>query len=151
MSDIEPGIESETASIPKGSVEAVKRLEFRHKPFRFQEWLKVLPHTHTKLSALSFDSPEGKQTLQNWQDGQFSTEVLAEIASRLGERKGGFFLVDTDHAAHSLNAYHQELFQGELDEEGVRNLRKQAFSKERISSTIKTLSTNFDLRKQAIE
>lgn len=149
MSDIEPGIES--VSVPKAPVEVLKPLELRHKPFRFQEWLKVLPHTHTKLSTLSFDTIDGRQTLQNWQDGQFSTEVLVEVAKSLGERKGGFFLIDTDHAAHSLDAYHPDLFKGELDEANVRLFRKQAFSKERMFSTIKTLSANFDLRRQAIE
>lgn len=148
MSDIEPGIESE--SIPK-SVESAQPFELKYKPFSFQEWLKVLPHTHTKLSTLSFDSPDARQTLQNWQDGAFSTKILLELAGKLGEKKGGFFVVDSDHAAHSLDAYHPDLFKGELDEANVRLLRKQAFSKEQLPSTIKTLSANFDLRRQAIE
>ena len=64
-------------------------------PIRLREWLKVIAHTHSKLSGPEIDT---EAALKNYQDGQLSTKKLAEILAALGKRKGGFFLVDSDHA-----------------------------------------------------
>lgn len=120
------------------------------KPVHFRDWLNVLYHTHSKFSTLAYEEerPELQSLLQNWQDGQFSTKVLAETAFRMGEKRGGFFVVDTEHAAHSMREYHPSLFPDKSPDE-VKTMRKRAFLPEHIAATVAHLSQNLDVRTQA--
>lgn len=122
------------------------------KPLHFKQWLSVLYHTHSKFAALSYDVglPHVQQTLQHWQDGQFTTSALVETTAQLGERKGGFLVVDTEHAAHSLPVYHPLLFPDKRPEE-VRAMRTAAFKPDTLPQTIATLSKNLELRRSAID
>jgi len=115
-------------------------------PIRLREWLKVIAHTHSKLSG-----PEilTEAALKNYQDGQLTTKKLAEILAALGE-KGGFFLVDSDHAAHSLPEYHPKLFPSE-NENQVRERRTQAFQRENLPKTKDFLSRVILKRAEAIK
>jgi len=115
-------------------------------PIRFREWLQVIAHTHSKLSGPEILTEED---LKNYQDGQLTTQKLAEILAALGKREGGFFLVDSDHAAHSLREYHPKLFPSE-NEGQVRETRRQAFQKENLQKTKEFLSKVILKRAEAI-
>ena len=120
--------------------------EISKPPIRLREWLKVIAHTHSKLSG-----PEilTEKDLKNYQDGQLTTKKLAEILAALGE-KGGFFLVDSDHAAHSLPEYHPKLFPSE-NENQLRERRRQAFQRENLPKTKDFLSKVILKRAEAIK
>lgn len=131
------------------------------KPVHFREWIQVIAHTHSKMASLAYntDFKQVNKTLQNWQDGQFTTEYLLDTSRKLGDKKGGFFIVDTEHAAHSADFYHPKNFTDapEGSEEyhrvtkEVRNKRREAFEPGNLDSTIGLLSANLLLRKDAIE
>lgn len=112
-----------------------KQLNFEglKKPsIHFQDWLQVVAHTHTKILSEASE-------LLNWQDGQLPHRTLREILRQLGEKKGGFYLVDSDHAAHCLDVYHPSKFPEKTPDE-VRKLRRQAFQGENLSKTIDIIS-----------
>lgn len=75
---------------------------------------------------------------------------MREILAKLGERKGGFYLVDSDHAAHSLDVYHPKRFPDKSQEE-VRELRRQAFQRDNLDKTIATISERVARRAEIVK
>src|SRR5512144_96232 len=76
---------------------------------RCHEWLQIVTHTHSKLASLAFTFSDTslRRTLQNWQDGQFTTlALLSSITGLQEEGQRELFMVDSDHAAHSADFYH---------------------------------------------
>jgi histidinol phosphatase-like PHP family hydrolase len=126
--------------------QATQSPEISKPPIRLREWLKVIAHTHSKLSGPEIET---EAALKNYQDGQLTTKKLAEILAALGEKKGGFFLVDSDHAAHSLREYHPNLFPSK-DKGEVRKRRRQAFQRENLPKTKDFLSRVILKRAEAI-
>lgn len=125
-------------------------------PSLFQKWLGVLTHTHTQFHPDSDWSKNDREILKRWKgEGgliplQFSLPLLAEVAEGLGGKRGGFFVIDTPHPAHSLKEYNNDFFPGKSAEE-VRELRKNLFSPTKLDETITTISENLDLRRRAVE
>lgn len=117
---------------------------------RLQEWLRVIGHTHSRLTFHHQQDLRESLELQNWQDGQLPHKTLREILAKLGEKKGGFYVVDTEHAAHALDVYHPKRFPEKKPEE-VRELRWQAFQRDNLAETIAVISERVKQRAEIVK
>lgn len=150
------------------AIEHISSLPQERLKVHFKDWLGVLAHVHTQvwpeflLYLNSVNRKGGKEieVLKRWsgkgggKEGvtplQFPISVLVEVAKGLGEKKGGFFVIDTPHPAHSLPEYHPELSPDKQPEK-VREARRKLFSPEKLEGTIATISENLEVRRKAIE
>ena len=126
-----------------------------------KDWFQVLTHVHSPLGTWAFRDRSNAAILQNWQDGKMPLPIIVDRVSNLFGEGNGSAIVDSDHAFHALNCYHDGRYPAEFIDpasgerltriELLRRDRVAAFSSENIDQTIKVISDATDIRRRLIE